>query len=302
MAKLIPFTLVALALGGAAFWGLTIPDRVEPARFAGLTPDPVKGEAVFHAAGCASCHSAPGARGDEKLVLAGGQRFETPFGTFIAPNISTHPTAGIGTWTTEDLANAVLKGVSPEGQHYYPAFPWDSYGGMVPQDLVDLAAFMKTLPASDQASADHEILLPLKLRRGIGLWKLAFGRDGAPVTPADGLTVPELRGRYLVEVLGHCGECHTPRAMTGAIDQARWLKGGPDASGKGRVPDITPAGLGWSAGEISEYLSSGLTPDYDSVGGHMAYVVENYARLPEAERAAVAAYLVRLPPADSAAN
>lgn len=296
MSRLRHVLIGAVLVCGAAGWWLTRPQHLDPVMFAGLVPDPVRGEAVFHAAGCASCHMAPGAQDQARLVLAGGQRFETPFGTFVAPNISTDPTHGIGGWTVSMLADAVMAGVSPSGDHYYPAFPWDSYSGMTPQDLADLHAYLATLPADATPSQPHDIAFPFTLRRGIGLWKLAFARQGWVVDPPD-LTEAEARGRYLAEVLGHCGECHTPRgALTGAPDAARWLGGGPDASGKGKVPNITPGVLDWTEAEIAEYLTSGFTPDYDSAGGHMALVVSNFARLPESDRAAVAAYLKRVAP------
>jgi mono/diheme cytochrome c family protein len=194
------------------------------------------------------------------------------------------------------LADAVMAGVSPDGAHYYPAFPWNSYARMTPQDLTDLHAWMATLPADATPSAPHDLAFPVTLRRGLGLWKLAFARQGWVVDPP-GLTETETRGRYLAEVLGHCGECHTPRGvLTGAPDAARWLGGGPDASGKGRVPNITPGALDWTEADIAAYLETGFTPDYDSAGGHMALVVSNFARLPAADRAAVAAYLKRVPP------
>jgi mono/diheme cytochrome c family protein len=103
------------------------------------------------------------------------------------------------------------------------------------------------------------------------------------------------RGRYIVEALAHCAECHTPRSMLGGLDQGRWMAGAPSPDGQGRVPNITPAKLNWSAGEIYTYLTTGFTPDYDSVGGHMAHVVDNMAQLPEADVRAVVAYLKALP-------
>lgn len=296
MSRLRYIVIGAFLVGGAAFWALTRPQQIDADMFAGLDPDVARGQQVFTAAGCASCHMAPGAEGEAKLVLSGGQRFETPFGTFIAPNISPDPDNGIGGWPVTALADAVMEGVSPEGQHYYPAFPWDSYRGMAPQDLVDLHAYIGTLPVSATPSQPHDLSLPLKFRRGIGLWKLAFGRSGWVVEDA-ALTPEEQRGRYLAEVLGHCSECHTPRnTLTGVPDLSRWLGGGPDASGKGRVPNITPGGLDWSEGEIVEYLTTGFTPDFDSAGGHMALVVANYSELPESDRAAVAAYLKKVAP------
>lgn len=292
------FALTALgliALGGAGFWVLTIPQTVDAAAYSGLRGDSGRGAQAFAAAGCASCHMAEGAQGADKLVLSGGQRFVTAFGTFVAPNISSDPVAGIGGWSVTDLANAVTRGVSPEGAHYYPAFPFDSYKSMAPQDLVDIHAYLATLPAAAMPSPAHELGFPFNIRRGLGLWKLAFARPD-PVLALPDLTPAEQRGRYLVETMGHCAECHTPRNALGALDTNRWLAGGPDASGQHSIPNITPGALSWDEGEIVEYLTSGFTPDYDSAGGHMALVVENYAQLPEEDRAAVAAYLKRVPP------
>jgi mono/diheme cytochrome c family protein len=109
------------------------------------------------------------------------------------------------------------------------------------------------------------------------------------------LTPTEARGRYIAEALAHCGECHTPRNGLGGLDRARWLAGAPNPSGQGNIPNITPGKLTWSEAEILEYLTTGFTPAYDVVGGHMAHVVENMAKLPASDRQAVAAYLKRVP-------
>ena len=279
----------------AAAWGATIPARVPAADLAGLSGDATKGEAVFHAAGCASCHMAPGAVGDDQLVLKGGMRFDSPFGTFIAPNITPSP-AGIGGWTVEEFVTAVAKGASPDGQHYYPAFPYNSYNKAELSDLVDLKAFMDTLPQDMTPSAAHEVGFPFNIRQGMTVWKLLYEDKNWTLT--GDLTPEEERGRYLAEALGHCAECHTPRDGLGGFDRSRWMAGAASTDGSGRIPGITPAQLDWSADEITEYLTSGFTPDYDSAGGHMAHVVENYARLPEADRAAVATYVKRLAPAE----
>lgn len=288
--------LAALAICGAAAWWLTAPQPLPAAATAGLTGDASRGKAVFHAAGCASCHMAPGATGAAQLVLAGGQSFVTGFGTFRAPNISPDPQAGIGGWTLEQFANAVLRGVSPDGEHYYPAFPYAAYGKMELQDLADLKAFMDGLPTDATPSQPHDLAFPFTLRRSLGGWKLLFLRDGWVVN--GDLTPEESRGRYLAEALAHCGECHTPRNLLGGLETARWLAGAPNPGGQGTIPNITPAGLDWSAADIASYLTTGFTPDFDSVGGHMAHVVENFAQLPEAEAAAVAAYLKKVPPAN----
>jgi mono/diheme cytochrome c family protein len=233
------------------------------------------------------------AEGEAQLILSGGQRFPSDFGTFVAPNISQDPEHGIGNWTLLELANAITRGVSPSGEHYYPALPYASYARMEMQDVADLHAFLKTLPADPRPSQPHELGFPFSIRAGIGIWKLMFLSDDWALK--GNLTPTASRGRYIAEALAHCGECHTPRTLLGGMDTARWLAGAPNPSGEGRIPNITPAGLGWSAAEIVQYLTTGFTPDYDSVGGHMVHVVENMARLPESDRQAVAEYLLAVP-------
>ncbi len=289
--------LVAVGvIGVGGLWVLARPAPLAASAVEGLSGDVTRGEAVFWAAGCASCHMAEKAEGDAELVLKGGQRFASGFGTFIAPNISQDAEHGIGTWSALDLANAITRGVSPEGEHLYPALPYASYAKMQMQDVVDLYAFMKTLPADPTPSQPHEIGFPFSQRAAIGLWKLMFvNTDWA--LPGN-LTPTADRGRYIAEALAHCGECHTPRNALGALDTARWLAGAPNPSGDGKIPNITPAKLTWSAADIVQYLTTGFTPEYDSVGGHMAHVVENMARLPESDRKAVADYLKAVPAAE----
>ncbi|MFN3938463.1 MAG: c-type cytochrome [Gemmobacter sp.] len=280
----------------AALWWVSRAQAVDPARFAGLEGDAARGERVFHAAGCAGCHSAPGASAETRLVLSGGQRFATQFGTFVAPNISSHPDHGIGRWSVTDLGNAMQAGVSPGGKHYYPAFPYAAYAKAAPQDIADLHAFLMTLPADATPDRPHELVFPFSVRRTVGVWKFLFAGTGWAVTGP--LTPEQERGRYLAEALGHCGECHTPRNALGGLDRGRWLAGAPNPTGEGRIPNITPARLRWTEDQIATYLQSGFTPDFDVVGGHMALVVEAWAQLPAEDRAAVAAYLKAVPPRD----
>ena len=294
--RIVRLLLILTALGAGVFWLLTRPDTLPVEAFAGITGDAKRGEPVFWAAGCASCHMAEGATGDAQLLLTGGKKFPSEFGTFLAPNISTDATQGIGDWDLLMFANAVMRGVARDGQHLYPVLPYNAYNKMVLQDVADLKSFMDTLPPSATPSLPHQLSFPFTVRRGLGLWKLLFVNT-AWVVQGD-LAANAKRGRYIAEALAHCGECHTPRNPIGGLKRGSWLSGAPDPSGKGKVPNITPSKLEWTEDEIAEYLTSGFTPDFDSVGGLMVHVVENMARLPESDRQAVAAYLKQVTPAD----
>jgi mono/diheme cytochrome c family protein len=292
--------IIFLSLVGAiAFWLITRPASLSGAELADLNlaeGDIAKGEMVFWAAGCASCHVAPGAEETDAPVLSGGQKFASPFGTFLAPNISQDETHGIGAWDLPQFAAAVQKGVSPDGQHYFPAFPYTSYVNATPDDIAALYAFMKTLPDDATPSLPHEVGFPFNIRRSVGGWKWLFAKDGWAVT--GDLTEVEQRGRYLSEALAHCAECHTPRNLLGGLQRANWMAGAPNPDGKGRTPNITPAKLTWSDLDVTNYLTTGFTPEFDTVGGHMVQVVQNLARLPASDREAITAYLRRVPRVD----
>ncbi|QND61396.1 cytochrome c [Mesorhizobium huakuii] len=297
-------TLVGAALilggaGAAAGWLLSAPVKLDAAALAQLGPgDAGRGKRIFYAGGCTSCHAKPGSQGDARLRLVGGLELKTPFGTFVPPNISQDPKDGIGAWSVEDLANAMLKGVSPSGEHFYPAFPYASYARMKPSDIADLYAFLKTLPAVAGKAPANSLGFPFNIRRGIGLWKRLYLGDQPVVALVDGTRDQVVAGRYLVEGPGHCGECHTPRDFAGGIEKNEWLAGAVAAEGSGIVPNITSGGgLGnWSEADIANYLETGFTPDFDSVGGAMVDVQRNMAELTQEDRAAIAAYLKAVPP------
>ena len=195
----------------------------------------------------------------------------------------------------------MLRGISPGGSHYYPAFPYTSYARMELKDVANLWAYLQTLPALDKPYKPHELPLIFRMRRGLGLWKRLYLSD-APIIalPQDD---PKLqRGRYLVEGPGHCGECHTPRNFTGGMITGKWLGGGPAPEGKGRIPNITShaSGIGdWSEIDIAYGLETGFTPGFDTFGDAMVAVQQNMAKLPAADRAAIAAYLKFVPPIET---
>jgi mono/diheme cytochrome c family protein len=299
---LILFGLALFGVSAGLF--ITRPQPLSQTEIAAIPAgDVARGKNLFWAGGCASCHATPKSEGDAHLVLAGGLQLKTDFGTFVAPNISSSPEHGIGAWSLGDFASAVLKGVSPEGSHYYPAFPYGSYIRITDQDVSDLYAFMKTLPASENVPAQNQLTFPFNVRAAVGGWKLLFLNDNRRVT-IDNNNAVLARGQYLVEGPGHCGECHTPRNLIGGFKSDAWLSGAPNPDGEGKIPNITPGSKGvgaWSEAELVAYFETGFTPDFDSVGGPMVSVQQNLSKLPKADLEAIAAYLKAVPARDNGA-
>jgi mono/diheme cytochrome c family protein len=285
--------VVAFAVYGSltAVWftGVTV---TEPA----YTPNVANGETTFNAGGCSSCHAVPGQ--PDRLRLGGGLAIPSPFGTFYAPNISPDPTDGIGRWTEYEFIDAVTKGISPARYHYFPAFPYTSYTHAKVSDIRDLFAYLKTLPAVPGKVRDHDVPFPFDIRRNIGIWKLLF-MDSKPWVADPARSEQWNRGAYLVNSLGHCAECHSPRNFLGGIIRAQRFAGGPNPEGEGWVPNITQKGLGdWSAKDIAYFLETGQTPDGDTIGGSMGRVIKNTSQLSPGDRDAIADYLKSLPPVD----
>lgn len=287
--------LAALAAAGV-YWWLSAPVVAAAGTAPARAPDLANGQLMFNAGGCASCHAVPDQ--PDRLRLGGGVAIKSPFGTFYAPNISSDPTDGIGKWSEAEFVNAVMHGVSPDGQHYFPAFPYTSYQHARREDVLDLFAYLKTLPAVAGKVRDHDVRFPFNIRRNVGIWKFLF-LDGKPFV-ADSAKSPQWnRGAYLVNSFGHCAECHSPRNALGGIIAGQRFAGGPNPEGEGWVPNITQKGLGeWSAKDIAYFLKTGELPDGDSVGGAMTRVIKNTSQLPDDDLAAMADYLKSLPPVD----
>lgn len=288
--------LLAAVAASGAYWWLSAPVVAAAGTPPGHVANLANGAAMFNAGGCASCHAVPDQ--PDRTRLGGGVAIKSPFGTFYAPNISSDPIHGIGKWTDADFVNAVMRGVSPGGQHYFPAFPYTSYQHARREDVLDLFAYLKTLPAVGGKVRDHDVSFPFNIRRNIGIWKFLF-MDGNPLM-ADGTKSPQWnRGAYLVNSLGHCAECHSPRNALGGIISGERFAGGPNPEGEGWVPNITQKHLGeWSAKDIAYFLKTGELPDGDSVGGAMTRVIKNTSQLPDEDLAAMADYLKSLPPVD----
>jgi mono/diheme cytochrome c family protein len=160
----------------------------------------------------------------------------------------------------------------------------------------DLMAYLRTLPAVSGRAPAHELPIPLTIRRGVGLWKLLYF-DRLPITSDPGRSPAWNRGHYLVEALGHCAECHSTRNSLGAVKPGARFAGGPDPSGIGYIPNITPARIaGWSEADISKMLQTGMTPELRPVGSSMADVVRNASGLSNTDCDAIATYIKTLLP------
>ena len=279
------FGFISLSSVALIYFFVTNPQKGEIDTIYFSEADSDRGAYIFLAVGCSDCHVAE--EETEKTQLAGVQKFKTDFGVFIAPNISNSREHGIGGWKFEDFYQAMKFGQSPEGQHYFPAFPYVAYSKIRDQDIADLWAFWKTLPSIETPNVEHEIQFPFNIRRNIGIWKALYMPKNF-VDPIDD------RATYLVEALSHCAECHTPRSVIGGLNRSKWMRGAANPSGQGFIPSIHPGDLGWSEAEVIEYLSSGFKPDFDVASGKMVAVIENTSKLSLSDRALIADYLMRI--------
>jgi mono/diheme cytochrome c family protein len=259
-------------------------------------PDPVmRGRYVFGAAGGCGCHTVKG-----QPANAGGRKYEGPFGTVYATNITPDQQTGIGKWTDEQIITAIRLGRRPNGERLVPVHPYPVFNGMAEEDLKALVAFLRSVPAVNRTNQPKKITVPLFESVFLPAWLAAFAarETPPPAAPSSG----PARGEYLVRAIGHCGECHTPRTVTMAPDTSRFLAGTPNGPEKAVVPNITPdpqTGLKWSEEEIADYLGSGNKPDGDVADGLMAEVIQGtlagYKDLTQEDRRAIAKYLKSVP-------
>lgn len=280
--------VVVVGLGVAAYM---LKPVTGPARDLTLTADAERGAYLIRLGGCVGCHTDTASGGAE---LAGGEGLVTPFGTFHAPNITSDPDAGIGSWTLAEFSKAMSDGEGPQG-HLYPAFPYENYTLMSDQEIVDLFAALQAVPPVSTPAAAHEIGFPFNIRLALAGWKNLFFRSHR--YEADSSQSERWnRGRYLVMGPGHCVMCHSPRNALGAIEAGQELTGNPAGGTGGRAPSLLAASLvdaGYDLDTLAQTLSDGFTPSFDVLGGTMGEVIsESTAYWTQDDREAVAAYLL----------
>ena len=256
-----------------------------------------KGKYIFHASGGCSCHTDTK---NDGAFLAGGRPINTPFGTFFGTNISPDPATGIGKWTDEDFVRAMTKLLSPEGNHYFPVFPYTSFHKITQEDLIALKASLFSIPAVNQKNIPHDLILPFGRQALLMIWKNVVW------SPQTFISNPEQtkswnRGAYIAQALAHCGECHTPRNLLGGLKTYLHFSGSKEGPEGELAPNITPhkiTGIGdWTKVDISYFLETGMKPDGDYTQGLMAEVIEHgYYYLKVEDLDAVAEYLISLLP------
>jgi mono/diheme cytochrome c family protein len=298
MRKLITALALPAVLGLALFWFLTAPQPLIAADVPQHIPDVANGLRFYNASGCHSCHKAPQGFASAAADLpVGGAALKTPVGTFYPANLTPDTETGIGAWSDIDFVNALQKGISKSGAHLIPALPYTSYAKMRTEDVLDIKAYLLTLPPVKNVTQPHDVLALPVVRRGIGLWKLIAFNENMPVD--DPKQTPSWNmGQYLVNGAGHCNECHTPRDLFMAMDMSRYLAGGPHPEGKGNVPslrDLLGRARYRDAGDLASAFEFGEIMGYDKMSsGGMGAVQTNLSKLPPADRQAIADYLVTL--------
>jgi mono/diheme cytochrome c family protein len=294
------FAAVALmgAIGGVAFLLLSQAKPLTESDLPAHAADLERGRMLYTIGGCISCHRPPADDTAREAGLpSGGKPLATPLGALYPPNITPDPVTGIGRWSKLDFVNAVHRGISPNGTHYIPAFPYTSYHRMPLTDVLDLQAFAASLPGVNAPDRDNQLPLMGVLRRGVGLWK-RLAMPASTFTPDPARSESWNLGAYLVNAPGHCGECHTPRHIFLIPDEQRHLAGGPHPEGKGRVPslrNLIGRGRYADAEELTSAMLFGEMLGFDRLSsGGMGDVQANLAKLPEDHVRAIAEYLVSL--------
>jgi mono/diheme cytochrome c family protein len=284
-------------LGLGVFWVATIPHPLTAGDLPAHQGDVANGQLLFNAGGCHSCHLPSKGSGLDQASVAGGMALVTPIGTLYPPNITPDSETGMGNWTDVDFVNAMQKGISPDGEHLIPGFPYTSYTHMKVEDVLDIKAYLMTLAAVKNDVPNHDVLaLPL-VRRGLGLWKY-LGLDETKTVSDAAHSESWNRGRYLVDGPGHCNECHTPRTVFMTSNMKIYLAGGPHPEGKGKVPslrDLVGRGKYKDVADLTLAFQNGELMGYDRMAsGGMGAVQTNLSKLPEADVKAIAEYIISL--------
>jgi mono/diheme cytochrome c family protein len=301
--KVLLGLVVILILGAAGFfvWASSVPAIAPIAVPERTSLDSAKieaGELLVAVGDCVVCHTAEGGQD-----FAGGRPLPTPFGTIHSTNITPDAETGIGTWSEEAFRRAMREGLDREGNYLYPAFPYDHFTKTTDEDIGAIYAYLMSQQAHPSQAAANELPFPFNIRQLMAGWNLLFLEKG-PYQPDSAHDEEWNRGAYLVESLGHCGACHTPRNALGAVKTDQPFAGGEAEFWHAPALNRTPgAPAGWTADQLANYLIDGWDEDHGVAAGPMTPVVDAVAQLPEDDVYAIAAYLLSFmgeQPADKA--
>ena len=234
----------------------------------------LEGEYIAILSGCYSCHT--DIKSNEPY--SGGRKIVTNFGVFYSPNITPDKLTGIGNWSDSDFVNAFKRGKSPNGKHYLPVFPYTSYVGMKERDILNLKKYLFSIKPINKANKTHDIFFILKSDIVLGIWKTLFFRNEVYIYD-NNYSEKWNRGKYIVEHLAHCGECHTPRNIFGAVNKNSYLSGSDFSATREKTPGITNDhnnGIGgWTLQEFESFMLNGMKPNFDNVQGSMEEVISH---------------------------
>jgi len=283
--------VLAAALAAVIVWRPALPlVEAGAAGAPAFDPDLIKRGASLAAIGnCNVCHTAEGG-----IPFAGGRPIPTPFGTIYSTNITPDRETGIGGWSSAAFQRAMRDGVSRDGRHLYPAFPYDHMAKMEPADIDAVHAFVMTRRPVKATPPANELPFPFNLRPLIAGWKLLF-LDKGTTMPEPIQSIEWNRGGYLVEGLGHCGACHTPRNALGAEKRNQPYAGGETEGWIAPALNASsPAAVPWDAERLYRYLRHGFDEVHGVAAGPMAPVVRNLAGVPDADVRAISVYVASL--------
>ena len=272
--------VVLLTMGAAGAVDLQSASLVERGRYLAIAAD------------CAACHTKPGGQ-----PFAGGVALETPFGTLVGSNITPDPEAGIGAWTDDEFVAALQEGRGRGGIRFYPAMPYPAYTKMTREDALAIRAYLQTIAPAPDRIESNQLPFPFSIRTGLLVWNALNFKPGR-LEPDPSKSTEWNRGRYLVDALGHCGTCHTPKTFTGADNDSTYLQG--EMLAGWFAPNITAdsrQGIGrWSTEELVAFLRTGANADNISIGDMSEEIVHSSSHLTDDDLSAIAVYLKSLTP------
>jgi mono/diheme cytochrome c family protein len=285
---LVPIVLLLAVLAGCGALGGRGPiEKVNPPPRDTFDRAQIRrGQMLASLGDCSSCHTTRDGR-----PYAGGVPVPTPFGTIYGTNITPDPQTGIGTWSQAAFRRALREGIARDGHHLYPAFPYNHFTKLTDEDIAALYAFVMTRDPVTAKAPENRLMFPLQFRPLVAGWNMLYLRKG-PMAQQASQSAQWNRGAYLVDALGHCAACHSPRNALGAEKEDAYLAGG-EAEGwhATALNEKSPSPVPWTADALTTYLRTGLAAEHAMAAGPMEDVVHNLSQADPADLSAMAVYI-----------